>query len=225
MFGFSFGELVVLIIVAIVVIGPKDLPKVLRRVGQWAGKLRRMAADLRAQSGIDEVLRSEGLSEDINEIRKLARGELDNVVRSARIDTQLGTHLGAALAGRPEDPYATSGSGGAHGDPGFPIDRDREYPREGADGYRALPDTAIVYAEHFPPSPHAKDALYMLGDANAVMPVEAPRPELEPAPLEAAPPQAGSPPAPGQEGVAPSPPAPHADPGASDSGPLDSGHA
>jgi sec-independent protein translocase protein TatB len=156
-FGFSFGELVVLIIVAIVVIGPKDLPKVLRRVGQWAGKLRRMAADLRAQSGIDDVLRSEGLSEDIAEIRKLARGELDNVVRSARIDT------------RPVDPYASPASHGIH-DEGFPVNRDRELPREGADSYRALPDTALVYAETLPASPHAKDALYMLGDAGAVMP-------------------------------------------------------
>ena len=160
MFGFSFGELVVLIIVAIVVIGPKDLPKVLRRVGQWAGKLRRMAADLRAQSGIDDVLRSEGLSDDIAEIRKLARGELDNVVRSARIDT------------RPADPYASQASHSSQGthDEGFPVDRDRELPREGADSYRALPDTALVYAETLPASPHAKDALYMLGDANAVVP-------------------------------------------------------
>ena len=160
MFGFSFGELVVLIIVAIVVIGPKDLPKVLRRVGQWAGKLRRMAADLRAQSGIDDVLRSEGLSDDIAEIRKLARGELDNVVRSARIDT------------RPADPYASQTSQSSQGthDEGFPVDRDRELPREGADSYRALPDTALVYAETLPASPHAKDALYMLGDADAVLP-------------------------------------------------------
>src|SRR5262245_42638434 len=81
-FGFSFSELVVLVIVALVVIGPKELPKVLRKLGQWAGKLRRLAADLRAQSGIDEVLKVDGLGENINEIRKLARGELDDVRRS-----------------------------------------------------------------------------------------------------------------------------------------------
>ncbi|MEO6576498.1 MAG: twin-arginine translocase TatA/TatE family subunit, partial [Polyangiaceae bacterium] len=40
MFGLSFGELVVLIVVAIVVIGPKDLPKILRKLGQWSGKMR-----------------------------------------------------------------------------------------------------------------------------------------------------------------------------------------
>src|SRR6478672_1488131 len=78
----SFGELAIVVIVALVVMGPKELPKVLRKLGQWAGKLRRMAADLRAQSGIDEALRTEGLDDDIAEIRKLARGELDAVHRS-----------------------------------------------------------------------------------------------------------------------------------------------
>src|SRR5512141_2759011 len=82
----SFGELAVVVIVALVVMGPKDLPKMLRKLGQWAGKLRRMAADLRAQSGIDDALRTEGLADDIAEIRKLARGELDGVKRSIEDD-------------------------------------------------------------------------------------------------------------------------------------------
>src|SRR5678816_952241 len=86
MFGLSFGELVVLIIVAVVVIGPRDLPKVLRKLGQWAGKLRRMAADMRAQSGIDEVLREGTLREDIAEIRRLARGELEGVRAAASLN-------------------------------------------------------------------------------------------------------------------------------------------
>ena len=60
MFGLSFGEIIVLVIVAVVVIGPKDMPKVLRKLGQWAGKAHRMAADLRVQSGIDDVLRNLG---------------------------------------------------------------------------------------------------------------------------------------------------------------------
>ena len=72
MFRMSFGELAIVIIVGLIVMGPKELPKVLRKLGQWAGKLRRMAADLRAQSGIDEALRDEGLDMDIREIRKLA---------------------------------------------------------------------------------------------------------------------------------------------------------
>ncbi len=149
MFGFSFGELLVLVVVSIVVIGPKDLPKVLRQLGKWAGQLRRLASDLRSQSGIDDVLRGEGLHEDINEIRKLARGELDNVTRAARIDSVIHNHA--------DDPY------------GVEIEREREHPREGPDNYGALPDDAIVYAEILPASAHASSPLYVLGDRDATI--------------------------------------------------------
>lgn len=145
------------VIVALVVMGPKDLPKMLRRVGQWAGKIRRAAADLRAQSGIDDALRSEGLSEDIAEIRKLARGELDAVQRAARIEDD------AYRAPVASDGYSQRGDD-------FYVVRDREYPRDGADAYGALPDNAIVYAETLPRSPLARDPLYVVGDADAELP-------------------------------------------------------
>jgi sec-independent protein translocase protein TatB len=86
-FGLSFGELVVLLLVAIVVLGPKEMPRYLRKAGQLAGQLRRMAYEMRAKSGIDEVLRSEGIGADIAEIRRLAtfaRGELGGIVTSVR---------------------------------------------------------------------------------------------------------------------------------------------
>ena len=49
------------------------------------------------------------------------------------------------------------------------VERDREYPREGADSYGALPDTAIVYDDTLPKSALADDPLYMLGDATATI--------------------------------------------------------
>lgn len=153
------------IVVALIVMGPKDLPKMLRRLGQWSGKIRRAAADLRAQSGIDDALRSEGLADDIAEIRKLARGELDAVQKAVKVEDQPAA--------------ATPRSDFTRGDD-FHVVRDREYPRDGADSYGALPDNAIVYAEGLPKSPLARDPLYMLGDADAVMPPE-PTPEPEPA--------------------------------------------
>ncbi len=151
------------VLVALVVMGPKDLPKMLRRLGQWAGKIRRAAADLRAQSGIDDALRSEGLADDIAEIRKLARGELDAVQRMARVDDE----APRAVA---QDPYP-----GSRGDD-FYVVRDREYPRDGADAYGALPDNAIVYAETLPRSTWARDPLYVMGDADAEVPPEPERP-------------------------------------------------
>ena len=165
-FGFSLSELIVVIVVALVVIGPKDLPKMLRKLGQYAGKLRRMASDLRAQSGIDDALRTEGLADDIAEIRKLARGELDAVQRSV-VDTDTRPHISGTTAKAGGDTSASSGYGGD-----FFVVRDREYPRDGADAYGALPDNAIVYAEGLPKSKLARDPLYMLGDPNGVLPPE-----------------------------------------------------
>ena len=49
MFDIGWSELVVIGIVALIVIGPKELPGVLRAVGQWVGKIKRMAGDFQGQ--------------------------------------------------------------------------------------------------------------------------------------------------------------------------------
>jgi sec-independent protein translocase protein TatB len=49
MFDIGWSELVVIGVVALIAIGPKELPGVLRMVGQWLGKARRMAADFQGQ--------------------------------------------------------------------------------------------------------------------------------------------------------------------------------
>jgi sec-independent protein translocase protein TatB len=49
MFDIGWSELIVIAVVALIAIGPKELPGVLRMVGQWMAKLRRMAADFQGQ--------------------------------------------------------------------------------------------------------------------------------------------------------------------------------
>ena len=49
MFDFDAGKLIIIGIVALIVIGPKELPRVMRQVGQTAAKMRRMAAEFRGQ--------------------------------------------------------------------------------------------------------------------------------------------------------------------------------
>ena len=49
MFDFDVGKLLVVGIVALAVIPPKDLPRVMRTVGQAVGKMRRMAAEFQGQ--------------------------------------------------------------------------------------------------------------------------------------------------------------------------------
>jgi sec-independent protein translocase protein TatB len=49
MFDVSWSELLVIAVAALIFIGPKELPGVLRSVGQWSGKIRRMAAEFQDQ--------------------------------------------------------------------------------------------------------------------------------------------------------------------------------
>jgi sec-independent protein translocase protein TatB len=55
MFSLGWGEIVVIGIVALIAIGPKELPTVLRTLGQWMGKVRRMANEFQGQ--FQEALR------------------------------------------------------------------------------------------------------------------------------------------------------------------------
>jgi sec-independent protein translocase protein TatB len=61
MFNFGWGELIVIGIVALIAIGPKELPTVLRTVGLWMGKVRRMANEF--QSQFQEALREAELAD------------------------------------------------------------------------------------------------------------------------------------------------------------------
>jgi len=49
MIEFSWGHILVIAVVALIVIGPKELPTVLRTAGQWMGKIRRMASEFQGQ--------------------------------------------------------------------------------------------------------------------------------------------------------------------------------
>jgi sec-independent protein translocase protein TatB len=162
-FGLSFGELCVLLIVAIVVLGPKDLPRYLRKAGLMAGRLRRFAFEMRQKSGIDELLRAEGIDLDIAEIRRLARGEVAGVAAAVRSTADL--LRAAAPAAAPYTPPAPALPAAVPAEPApAPSPVGREYPSEGADSYGALPDTAAVYDGSFPASPLADDLLYTRGE-------------------------------------------------------------
>lgn len=61
MFDIGWGELVVIGIVALIAIGPKELPTVLRTLGQYMGKIKRMSAEFQGQ--FQEALREAELSD------------------------------------------------------------------------------------------------------------------------------------------------------------------
>jgi sec-independent protein translocase protein TatB len=69
MFDLSWSHILIVLIVALVVVGPKDLPKMMRMVGRWLGKARAMADQFR--KSFDEMARQSELDELRSEIEAL----------------------------------------------------------------------------------------------------------------------------------------------------------
>ena len=93
MFDIGWSELVVIAVVALIAIGPKELPGVLRMVGQWMGKARRMAAEFQGQ--FQEAMREAemaDLKKSFDEVREAATG-----ITSGGIMTSLQKDVSDAL--------------------------------------------------------------------------------------------------------------------------------
>jgi sec-independent protein translocase protein TatB len=81
MFDMSWGEVMVIGAVALIVIGPKDLPKALRTVGNMTAKVRRMASEF--QSQFNDAMREA----ELDEIRKQVEGVNQSVADFNPIQT------------------------------------------------------------------------------------------------------------------------------------------
>ena len=55
MFNIGFAELLVTLLIAFVVVGPKDLPKIARALGRFVRYIRNMIEEVKRESGLDEV--------------------------------------------------------------------------------------------------------------------------------------------------------------------------
>ncbi len=69
--GLGFSEILALAVIALLVVGPKDLPLMLRKLGRFSAKLRAMAQEFRA--GFDELARQAELDELRKEVDALRR--------------------------------------------------------------------------------------------------------------------------------------------------------
>src|SRR5579872_5931160 len=70
MFDFSWSELLLIGLVALIFIGPKELPGVLRTLGQWMSKIRRMAGDF--QNQFHDAMREAELADLKKEVDEMA---------------------------------------------------------------------------------------------------------------------------------------------------------
>ncbi len=79
--GIGFSELILIAIAALVVVGPKDLPMMMRRVGQFVGKGRAMAREF--QAAFEDIARQSELEELRKEIEDLKQS---NAIKAATAD-------------------------------------------------------------------------------------------------------------------------------------------
>jgi sec-independent protein translocase protein TatB len=75
MFGVDTSELLLIAVIALVFIGPKDLPRAMRTVGHWVGKVRGMARHF--NSGIEAMVREA----ELEEMEKQWREENERIMR------------------------------------------------------------------------------------------------------------------------------------------------
>jgi sec-independent protein translocase protein TatB len=93
MFDIGWSEFLVIAVVALIAIGPKELPGVLRMVGQWIGKARRMASEFQGQ--FQEAMREAemaDLKKSFDEVKEAATG-----FTGGNIMTSLHKDVGDAL--------------------------------------------------------------------------------------------------------------------------------
>lgn len=96
MFDVAPTELLLVALVALLVIGPKDLPRAMRYVGNWVAKARGMARHFR--SGLDEMVRQS----ELDEMEKKWTAENERIMREHPAATEM-TPLPAPPPEEPED--------------------------------------------------------------------------------------------------------------------------
>jgi len=106
MFDVGASELLLIVIVAIVVIGPKDLPLALRTAGRWIGKVRRVSGHFR--SGIETMIREA----ELEEMEKKWREQNEAIIKA---------HPDAPTEGDASPPAASAEAGVKPAEPQLPL--------------------------------------------------------------------------------------------------------
>ena len=146
MLDFSWSHILLFLIVALVVVGPKDLPRLMRMIGQWMGKARAMADQFK--SAFDDMARQTELDELRKEIANLRTNNpisnLERDIHQSIIPDDMKTHV-PPPGGVVVEPEHTPDSEHVHiPDPPVPDARDGEL---------AVSDAPISAAGYEPPPP------------------------------------------------------------------------
>jgi sec-independent protein translocase protein TatB len=165
MLDMSWGEVMVIGAVALIVIGPKDLPKALRTVGQMTGKIRRMASEFQGQ--FSEAMREA----ELDEVKRQIQGVNDSV-------GSLNTNFNPMQTIRDELKGAVEGSGASTvKTPGTTVSDAPAPTDESAPGAAA---TEPVVAMPVPSVPPVADPAESIARALQQTSADAPAPEPQP---------------------------------------------
>src|SRR5262249_23578160 len=110
MFDIGWSELLVIAVVALIAIGPKELPGALRTLGMWMGKIRRMASDFQGQ--FQEAMREAEMADLKKEVESLTSGfdPVESVRRD--IENAVADKPAGGRAGPASQPARTRGRAG-----------------------------------------------------------------------------------------------------------------
>ena len=106
MFDIGATELLIIVIVAVLVIGPKDLPLAMRTAGRWIGKVRRVSGHFRA--GIESMIREA----EMEEMEKKWAAQNEKIMKEHPADAPPEMEPTGAYPSRPPpEPDASAGAG------------------------------------------------------------------------------------------------------------------
>lgn len=117
MFDLGASELLLIVIVAVIVIGPKDLPLALRTAGRWIGKMRRLSSHFR--SGLDAMIREA----EMDEMESKWKAQNEKIMRQDPATLPKESEPTGALPSPPRpdvaagEPAGDGGAGPMAGDP------------------------------------------------------------------------------------------------------------
>ncbi|HUK60400.1 MAG TPA: Sec-independent protein translocase protein TatB [Stellaceae bacterium] len=134
MFDFAWSELALIAVVALVVIGPKDLPRVMRTAGMWVRKARAVAREF--QGNLEQMVREAEL-EDVRQTVEQAtrfnirdeierhvdpKGEIRGIVSDPTAETAAAVLPKPAAEAAPASPAPEPAAGPAHADAAPPVE-------------------------------------------------------------------------------------------------------
>lgn len=100
MFGIDWEELLVIVVVAVIVIGPKDMPVALRTAGRWIARVRRVSNHFRA--GVEAMIREA----EMEEMEKKWAAQNEAILREHPADAPPEPEPTGAYPARPVAPEA-----------------------------------------------------------------------------------------------------------------------